>query len=115
MEFAGATRRSGIGLSAADADRVVPLRDDRIAILGHHAQITRLQIEVNLLACAWFEMNALKSAQSDARRALHGRKLEIELHDLVSRYVSGIGHRDISANGLSGGNRQKWARSDRCS
>ena len=70
MEVSSRTRRSGIGLASTDADRVVPLRDDWIAILSHHAQIARLQLEMNLLACAWIEMNAFKSAQSDARRTL---------------------------------------------
>jgi hypothetical protein len=55
---------SGIGLPTTDAEGVIPLSDDRIAILGHHAQITRLQIEVNLLRSAGLEMNALKSAKS---------------------------------------------------
>ena len=52
MEFAGDTRRSGIGLTSADADRVIPLRNDRVAILRDHAKITRRQIEVNFLAGA---------------------------------------------------------------
>ena len=64
VEVAGRNGRSGVGLATADADRVIPLRDDRIAILRHHAQIARLQIEVNFLACAGIEMNALKSTQS---------------------------------------------------
>ena len=110
MEMTADAWRSGIGLASADADRVVPLRDDRIAVLRHHAQITRLQIEMNLLACAGVEMNALKSTQSDARRSFDLRELEIELHDLVSRNLAGIGHRHISAEGLSGGNsRSRYA------
>ncbi len=27
---------SGPGLAASDTNRVIPLRDDRIAVLGHH-------------------------------------------------------------------------------
>jgi hypothetical protein len=105
MKFAGEARRSGIGLTSADTDCIVSLRDDRVAILSYHAQVTWRQIEVHLLCGSGFEVNALKSAESDARRALFRRKLEIELHDLVSRYVPGIGHRGIRAEGLSGGDR----------
>lgn len=64
MEVATYARYSGIGLPTTDAECVIPLSDDRIAILGHHAQIARLQIEVNLLRSAGLEMNALKSAKS---------------------------------------------------
>ena len=64
MEVITYARYSSIGLPTTDAECVIPLDDDRIAILGHHAQIARLQIEVNLLRSAGLEMNALKSAKS---------------------------------------------------
>ena len=101
MELSGNYWRSCVRLASADADRVIALSDDRISILGHHAQIAVLQFEVNLLARAGFEMNALKSAESDAGRTLHGRELEIELHNLISRDLAGVGHRHIGANRLS--------------
>src|SRR5580692_8565997 len=69
----------GIGLTSADTDRVIPLRDDGIAILRHHLKIARLQIKMDLLAGARIEMNALKATQSDMRRTLDRRKREIEL------------------------------------
>jgi hypothetical protein len=74
---------------------------NRIAILGHHAQITRLQIEVNLLRSAGLEMNALKSAKSDAGRALFIREFEIKLHYFVSRDVAGVGDGRVSTEWLS--------------
>ena len=103
MELSGSHGRSCIRLASADADRVIALRDDRISILRHHAQIAVLQLEVNLLARARFEMNALKSAQSDVRRTLHRRELEIDLDDFISRDFAGIGHRHIGVDGLPRG------------
>jgi len=37
VEVSRHTWRSGIGLATTNADAVVPLSDDGIAILGHHA------------------------------------------------------------------------------
>ncbi len=71
MEMTADVWCTGIGLSSANADRVIPLRDDWIAILGHHTQIARLQLEMDMLACTSFEMDALKPTQSDARRSLN--------------------------------------------
>ena len=88
-------------LASTDADGVITLRDDRIAILGHHAQIAVLQVEVNLLARARFQMNALESAESDLRRTLDGRELEIELDDLISRDLARVGYCHIGADRLS--------------
>ena len=45
-------RRSGIWLPAADADRVLALRDDRIPILRHHPRVAGLQVKVHLLTGA---------------------------------------------------------------
>ena len=56
---------------------------------------------MDLLACARFEMNTLKSAQGDKRRTLDWGELEKELHDLIPCDLSRIGHRHIGAHGLS--------------
>ena len=61
MEIPGDAWCSGIGLSSADADRVITLRDDRIAVLGDHTKVVVFQFEMDTLAAARFEMNALKS------------------------------------------------------
>src|SRR5689334_19407260 len=97
-------RRSRIGLASPDADGVVPLRDDRIPFLGDHPEVTRLQLEVHLLTRARIEVDALESTESDAGSSLNCRKLEIELHDLVSRNLACVGHSHIGAYGVSRGN-----------
>src|SRR5947207_4781455 len=90
MEVSGCHRRSSIGLASPYADGVVPLRDDWISFLSHHAQVARIQFEMHLLTCARIEMNAFESTQSDAGSALDRRELEIELHNLISRNLTGI-------------------------
>src|SRR5215831_19736651 len=60
-EVAGDTRRSGIWLAAADTDGVITVGDDRMALVGHHAQVSVLELKMNLLTCARFEMDALES------------------------------------------------------
>src|SRR5579863_6172190 len=80
VEVAGRNGRRRVWLATADADGVIALSNDGIAILRHHLKITRLQIKVHFLAGARFEMDALKSTQSDMRRTLDRRKVEIELH-----------------------------------
>ncbi len=59
---------SRIRLASSDADGVIPGGNDGTAKLRDHAQIAVLKLEVNLLACARFEMDALKSTKSDLRR-----------------------------------------------
>lgn len=44
----GDSRRSCIGLAAADADRVITAGNDRKAVLRHHAHISILQLKMNL-------------------------------------------------------------------
>ena len=83
--MSGNTGRSGIWLTTADADAVVSAGDDGMAVLGHHAQAAVLQLEVNLLACARIEMNALESAESDLGRTRDQWELQIKLHDLIAR------------------------------
>jgi hypothetical protein len=68
MEFSGDYWRPCVRLASADADDILTLSDDWISIRGHHAQIAVLQIEMNLLARARFQMNALESTESDERR-----------------------------------------------
>src|SRR5580658_5762852 len=62
VEVASRNGRCCLGLPSADADRVITLRNDRISFLRNHAEVARLQIEVHFLACARFEMDALKAA-----------------------------------------------------
>ena len=56
----------------------------RISAFGHHAQVSILQVELKLLALARIEVDAPKSAQSDARRARDGRELQIQLYDFIA-------------------------------
>src|SRR5579863_972524 len=100
MELAGDDWRSCVRLPSTDADCVIPWRNDWISILSHHAQVAVLQLEVNFLARAWFEMNPLKSAESDLRSAFYVRELEIDLDDFVSRDFAGVGNRRISVDRL---------------
>ena len=93
--MAADTRRSRFRLTSSDGDGVITLSDDRISFLSYHAQIARLQLEVNLLACAGIKMNALEAAKSDARRAFNGGKLEVELDDLISRHLAGVRDRSL--------------------
>src|SRR5579863_682680 len=67
VEVAGRNGRRRVWLATADADGVIPLRDDGIAILRHHLKIARLQIKVHFLTGARFQMDALKATQSDVR------------------------------------------------
>ncbi len=89
---------SGIRLTAADADPVVPRGDDRISSLRDHSQITALQLKMNLPACTRLEMDALEAAKSDERRPLDRRELKIKLNDLVSRQPPGVGDRRFSVD-----------------
>ncbi len=93
--------RSGIRLASADADCVISRSDDRITILGHHTQITILQLEVNLLARTRFQMNALESAESDLGSTLDLRELEIDLYRFISRNFAGVGYGDVGGDRLS--------------
>src|ERR1039458_1634576 len=56
---------------------------------------------MNLLARTRFEMNPLKSAESNQRRTLHGRELEIDLHNLISRDFACISHAHIGTYWLT--------------
>src|SRR5690349_9471574 len=95
MEVPANSWRSRIGLASSNADRVIALSDNWISILGHHTQIAVLQLEMNLLARARFEMNPLESAESNERSTFHGRELQIDLYDFISFAIAGIRHRDL--------------------
>ena len=95
------TGRSGVRLSATNADGVVSWSNHRIAVLAHHAQIALLQLEMNFLACTRIEVNSLKSSKSDEGCTLNRREFEVQLHDLVAWNLSGIGHRYICLDRLS--------------
>ena len=94
---------SGIWLAATDADGVVTSGNDRVAIFSDHDQIAVLQVEVDLLARAWLQMNSLESAQSDLRRTLDIGELEIDLDGLISRNFAGVGYCDVGGDRLSRG------------
>ena len=63
-EVSGDSRRSGIRLATADADRVITAADDQVAVLRHHAQVSVLKLEMNLLTCGPIEVDALESTES---------------------------------------------------
>src|SRR5579875_1020420 len=77
-------RSPSVRLPAADADRVITLRHDRIPVFRHHAQVARSEMEMHLLARARVQMDSLEAAQRDAWSAAYPRKLQIELNHLVS-------------------------------
>src|ERR1700722_16830124 len=104
VEVASRDRCCCVGLTAADADRVIALSDDRVSFLGNRAEVARLQIEVHFLACARIKMDALKTTQSNARSSLDRGEFKIELNHFVTCGVANIGDRDISAEGLACGN-----------
>ena len=87
-EVPGDSRSSGIRLAAADCDRVLAAGDDRIAVLRHDAQVSVLQLKMNLPTCARIEINALESTESYSRRSIHRREFHVELHDFISRHFS---------------------------
>src|SRR5580704_15572441 len=65
VEVASRNGRRCVRLATADADGVVALSNDGIAILCDYLKIAWLQIKMDFLACALFEMDALKATQSD--------------------------------------------------
>jgi hypothetical protein len=65
---------TSVRLPSTDADCVIAFTDDRHSIVGHHPQVAIFEIKMHPPAFARIEMNALKSAQSDARRTLYGRE-----------------------------------------
>src|SRR5215472_15822484 len=104
VELSSRNRRLCIWLSSTDADRVVPVRDNWISILRHHAQIAWLQLEVHLLACSGVQTNPLETPQSEARDALDAREFEIQLHHLIASNISSVRHRHTGGNRLSSRN-----------
>ena len=62
-KFPVAVCASVSGLSAADGDGVIALGYDGLAGFRDHAQVARLQLEMDLLRCARGEVHALESAQ----------------------------------------------------
>ncbi len=59
VKVASRNGRCCVWLTSADADGVIALSNDGIAIFRHHLKIARLQIEMDLLARARIEMDAL--------------------------------------------------------
>ena len=85
--------RRRLRLSAADGDRVIAFRNDRLTRLRHHAQIARLQFELHLLRRPG--SRCTRSKPRSARNGAPGSfgKLEIKLRNFVARHFSGIRHR----------------------
>lgn len=108
VEMPGRAGRSGTGLTPADGDGVVATRDDRLAHVGDHAEIAIFQLEMNLLARARIEVNALEATQRKEGRAFHGWELEVELHDFIARRFACVGHRDVGGDRIARINR--WLR-----
>src|SRR5665213_70355 len=108
MEMSGDDRCSRIRLSSTHADRVITFSDDGTTVLGDHTQVTVFQCEMDILAAARFEMNALKSAQSNERRALDGRELEVDLHYLVPGNFAGVCNRHLYAERLARVDGPRW-------
>src|SRR5580698_193369 len=102
VEVASRNRGCCVGLTTADADRVIALSNDWIAIFRDHAQIARFQVEMDLLTRAWIEMNARKSSQGYFGCTFDWRELEIELHNFISGEAAGVRNRYVRANRLSG-------------
>src|ERR1035437_4618671 len=84
-------RCSCVRLAAADRDRVTALRNDRIPSLGDHHQVAVLQLKLDLLRLARLEVNSLEAAQSTQRGPGDVGEGEVDLSDLVTLTVSGIG------------------------
>lgn len=56
---------------------ILPFRDDRLAVLAHHAEIALIQLEAHSLRLAPLQMRAPESAQCQLRRAGNFWELEI--------------------------------------
>ena len=71
-----------------------------IAIFSDHDQIAVLQVEVDLLARARFQMDFLESAESDLRRTLDCGELDVDLDGLISCNFPRVGYCDIGGDRL---------------
>jgi len=116
VEFAGNVEscahnlRAGIGLTAANEDRVLAFGDDGFAGIGDHAQVARMQVEVDSLRCAGVKVDALEAAQSAQRGARNLGEFEIELGHFVAGQLAGIGDGYVEGCIASGGNCFGWSR-----
>ena len=74
LEVSSGCRRFSVWLPASDANGVIARGDDRMTVLRHHAQISILQLEMHLLACAGVKMNCagIHAVQPAARPAQEG-------------------------------------------
>jgi hypothetical protein len=94
----GDSRRSGIRLASPNADGVVTSGNDGVAIFSDHDQIAVLQVEVDFLARARLQMDLLESAESDLRRTLDRRELDVDLDGLISCNFPRVGYCDIGVD-----------------
>jgi len=66
------------------------LRHDDVSQIGDHAEVTRAQLKVDLLARSRLEMNALKSAKGPAGRAGDIGEPQVEFDDFISGDFSSV-------------------------
>src|SRR4051812_8008948 len=57
-------------------------------------------MEVNLLARAWVQVNALEPTKSNPRNSLDCREIEIKLDNFIPGELAGIGHRHVRIHRL---------------
>src|SRR5690349_2903481 len=93
FEITADRRNPGAGLTSADGDCVLALRDHDVSRLGDHADVAAIQTELDLLTGARLEVNALKSAQRANRCSGRVGKTQVQLHDFIARELARIGYR----------------------
>ena len=75
--------------------------------IGDHAEVARVQLELDLLARSRLQMDALKSAECAPRRTGHVGKLQVQLDDFISGNLSSVRDRDGGMQWIAG---VEWAR-----
>ncbi len=66
------------------------MRHDDVPQIGDHAEVPRVQLELDLLARSGLQVDALKSAECAPRRTGHVGKLQVELDDFISGNLSSV-------------------------
>lgn len=93
--------RTEIGLAVTNPHGVSASGHNRRTCCSDHAHVARAQFEVDLLRCASFEMDSLEAAQSTKRSASNVGKAQIQLHDLIARSATGVGHGHVGVEWLA--------------
>ena len=73
------------------------LGDNNVSAVGDHAQIARLQAELNCLAGGGRQMDALKTAQRANGCTRKVGKFEVQLDDLIALARPGVGDNSDAA------------------